>query len=447
MKHIKVILSIFVGGFMFSCDDALDVQPENYLFEEQLVTDDSSAQTSLLGVYTQLNSFFINQYPEYLPALMDGTLRTTTTGINLESSLNSFDSSTSTLEFYYRTPYYVANSANATLKTVAGNSEVSEEEQNRILGEAYFLRAFSHLQTLRYHAQFYDLSSDFGILIRDNLSTFENREKERSTVQESYNFILNDLNECISRNVPFTANYFASVIAAKAYKANVLLYMGGDANYTEAINLANEVIASGEVELESNFEDIFANGVNNSEVIFARYTDNDQTSKSSFIYQTQQKVSTWLIDFLGDDPRAQHTYNESNSSMRKVFLASIKGGPTNYMRLAEVYLIKAECQARLNQLVEAEETLNIIRNRAYSGSAPALTYSNQEELLDLIFDEYIKELCFESGTVWTATIRHGKVEELKPDVTSSNQYIMPIPLLELQTNSLFGNQNPGYDGI
>lgn len=447
MKHILVIVSVLTGVFMCSCDDALDVQPENYLFEEQLVTDNKSAQTSLLGVYTQLNSLFMNQYPEYLPALMDGTLRTTTIGINLESSLNSFDSSTSALELFYRPPYYVANSANATLKTVAGNSQVSEEEQNRILGEAYFLRAFSHLQTLRYHAQFFDLSSDYGILIADELSTFENREKERATVQESYDFILNDLNECISRNVPFTNNYFASTLAAKAYKANVLLNMGGDANYTEAISLADEVIAYGDVALESNFEDIFANGVANTEVIFARFTDNDQTSKSSFIYQTQQKVSTFLIDFLAGDPRAQHTYNESNDSMRKVFLASIKGGPTNYMRLAEVYLLKAECQARLNLLTEAEATLNVIRDRAYSGAAPALVYATQQELLDLIFDEYIRELCFESGTVWTAAIRHQKVEELKPNVTSPNQYIMPIPLLELQTNSLFGEQNPGYEGL
>ncbi|CAN0605808.1 unnamed protein product, partial [Ectocarpus sp. 12 AP-2014] len=169
--------------------------------------------------------------------------------------------------------------------------------------------------------------------------------------------------------------------------------MGGDANYTEAIGLADDVIAYGDVTLESNFEDIFANGVANSEVIFARFTDNDQTSKSSFIYQTQQKVSTFLIDFLEGDPRAQHTYNESNDSMRKVYLASISGGPTNYMRLAEVYLIKAECQARLNLLAEAEATLNIVRDRAYGGTAPDLVYTGQQELLDLIFDEYIKELC------------------------------------------------------
>lgn len=435
-----------MGGFMCSCDDALDVQPENYLFEEQLVTDNSSAQTSLLGAYTQLNSLFINQYPEILPALMDGTLRTTTTGIFIESSLNSFDPTSSTLEFFYRTPYYVANSANATLKNVADNGEVSETEQERILGEAYFLRAFSHLQTLRYHSQFYDLSSDYGILIRDELSTFGNREKKRATVQESYDFILNDLNECIDRNVPFTSNYFASAIAAKAYKANVLLYMGGDSNYTEAINLVDEVITSGDIELESNFEDVFVNGVDNSEVIFAR-TNDGQSSKSVYFYQTISKASTWLIDFLEDDPRATYTFTASSAKINKVYLTSIPGGPTNYMRLAEVYLIKAECQARLNLLTEAEATLNIIRNRAYNGAAPVLVYTTQEELLDLIFDEYIRELCFEAGTVWTTAIRYGKVEELKPDVTSSNQYIMPIPLLELQTNSLFGDQNPGYEGL
>ncbi|WP_299671883.1 RagB/SusD family nutrient uptake outer membrane protein [uncultured Polaribacter sp.] len=447
MKNIVIIISIFTGLMFCSCDEELNVKPENYLFEEQLITNDKSAQSSLLGVYTQLNSVYITQYTELYTGLMDGTLVTTTTGLNLQSFINSFDPSISTLKFFYRAPYTIVNSANATLKTVTGNDKVSQTMRERILGEAHFLRAFGHLQTLKYHAQFFDVTSQYGIVLKDELSTFENREKKRATVKESYDFILDDLDKCIDSSVPFTDNFYASTLAAKAFKANILLYMGGDANYTNAIDLANEVIDDGAVELEPNFEDVFANGVNNSEVIFARYTDNTQTSKSLFLYQTQQKASAWLKDFMQNDPRAIHTFTASNSKIKKVYLPSIKGGPTNFIRLAEVYLIKAECQARLNLLTEAEATLNIVRKRAYGGTPPALIYTNKEELLDLIFDEYVKELCFEAGTVWTAAIRHGKVEELKPNVTSSNQYIMPIPLLELQTNSLFGEQNPGYDGI
>jgi len=38
---------------------------------------------------------------------------------------------------------------------------------------------------------------------------------------------------------------------------------------------------------------------------------------------------------------------------------------------------------------------------------------------------------------------------LKPQITSSNQYILPIPEEEINSNSLvnLADQNPGYDGI
>jgi len=430
-----------------SCDSALDVQPENYLFEDQLVTDDKSAQTSLVGVYTQLNWTYY-QYLEVMLPLMDGSLTTTnTTWIFGEASNNSFDSSNASYNTIYEWAYYIVNSANATISAVTGNASVSDSEQERILSEAYFLRAFGHYVALRSFGQFFDVTSAYGIVLRDEVSTVENSQKARSTVQESYDFILNDLDESIAKNAAFTYNYYASAIAAKAFKANILLYMGGDSNFEEAILLADEVINSGDVELESDFENIFVNGEGNSEVIFSRINGEGQANKLSYYYQTLVKASPWLQNYLTDDPRKEASYNTSSFNLKKIYTTEVSGGPANYMRLAEVYLIKAECQARLNRLEDSETTLNIVRNRAYSGIAPDLEYTSQDELLDLIFDEYVKELCFETGAVWFAAIRYGKIEEIKENVTSTDQYILPIPISELENNMLFGDQNPGYLGI
>lgn len=88
-----------------------------------------------------------------------------------------------------------------------------------------------------------------------------------------------------------------------------------------------------------------------------------------------------------------------------------------------------------------------MRQRAYGAIPPALTYNNSDELLNLIFEEYVKELCFEAGSVWFSAVRHNKIETVNPNVSSTNQYILPIPLNELESNTLFGAQNPGYDGI
>lgn len=447
MKNKTIIFWLFAFTLFTACDDALDVKPENYLFEEQLVTDDKSAQTSLVGVYTQLNSTYISQYSELLPALMAGELSTTNTGFFRDASLNDFDPNSISVKLFYEVFYDIINSANATISGVLGNDAVSKVEQDRILSEAYFLRAFGHFQVLRYFGQFFDINSPYGIVILKELSTFENRERPRLSVQESYDFILKDLDESIRLNAPFTNNFYASALAAKAFKANVLLYIGGDANYTQAINLANAVINDGSVTLETNFAEIFDNGNSNAEVIFSRFADNSASTKTASFYQLQNKASTLIKNYLQNDPRATDSYNSTNSRIKKVYILDLKGGPTNFMRLAELYLIKAECQARLNLLSEAETTLNFVRQRAYGAIPPALTYNNSDELLNLIFEEYVKELCFEAGSVWFSAVRHNKIETVNPNVSSTNQYILPIPLNELESNTLFGAQNPGYDGI
>lgn len=447
MKNKTIIFWLFAFTLFTACDDALDVKPENYLFEEQLVTDDKSAQTSLVGVYTQLNSTYISQYSELLPALMAGELSTTNTGFFRDASLNDFDPNSISVKLFYEVFCDIINSANATISGVLGNDAVSKVEQDRILSEAYFLRAFGHFQVLRYFGQFFDINSPYGIVILKELSTFENRERPRLSVQESYDFILKDLDESIRLNAPFTNNFYASALAAKAFKANVLLYIGGDANYTQAINLANAVINDGSVTLETNFADIFDNGNSNAEVIFSRFADNSASTKTASFYQLQNKASTLIKNYLQNDPRATDSYNSTNSRIKKVYILDLKGGPTNFMRLAELYLIKAECQARLNLLSEAETTLNFVRQRAYGAIPPALTYNNSDELLNLIFEEYVKELCFEAGSVWFSAVRHNKIETVNPNVSSTNQYILPIPLNELESNTLFGAQNPGYDGI
>lgn len=447
MKNKTIIFWLFAFTLFTACDDALDVKPENYLFEEQLVTDDKSAQTSLVGVYTQLNSTYISQYSELLPALMAGELSTTNTGFFRDASLNDFDPNSISVKLFYEVFYDIINSANATISGVLGNDAVSKVEQDRILSEAYFLRAFGHFQVLRYFGQFFDINSPYGIVILKELSTFENRERPRLSVQESYDFILKDLDESIRLNAPFTNNFYASALAAKAFKANVLLYIGGDANYTQAINLANAVINDGSVTLETNFADIFDNGNSNAEVIFSRFADNSASTKTASFYQLQNKASTLIKNYLQNDPRATDSYNSTNSRIKKVYILDLKGGPTNFMRLAELYLIKAECQARLNLLSKGQTTLNFVRQRAYGAIPPALTYNNSDELLNLIFEEYVKELCFEAGSVWFSAVRHNKIETVNPNVSSTNQYILPIPLNELESNTLFGAQNPGYDGI
>ena len=66
--------------------------------------------------------------------------------------------------------------------------------------------------------------------------------------------------------------------------------------------------------------------------------------------------------------------------------------------------------------------------------------------MDEIYNEIIAELVFENGSEWFAGIRFDKITEVKPTVTSSDKYILPIPLREIESNFAidFEDQNPGY---
>src|SRR5699024_10275826 len=66
-------------------------------------------------------------------------------------------------------------------------------------------------------------------------------------------------------------------------------------------------------------------------------------------------------------------------------------------RLAEQYLIRAEAEAQLGQLQEAQADLNILRNRAGLPDTPA---QNKEELLKAVLHERRVELFTENGQRW-----------------------------------------------
>lgn len=78
---------------------------------------------------------------------------------------------------------------------------------------------------------------------RETPPTSDDVYKARSTVQQTYDFILKDIEYAISNAPDFTSSDFASKMAAKALKVKVLFYMG---KYSEALEAANTFIGDGE---------------------------------------------------------------------------------------------------------------------------------------------------------------------------------------------------------
>ena len=129
--------------------------------------------------------------------------------------------------------------------------------------------------------------------------------------------------------------------------------------------------------------------------------------------------------------------------------------PIYLMRYSEIYMIKAECEARTGQ-GDALATLNVLR----SGHGLP-TIGNSSNILETIYKEWLLEMGFENGHEWYATWRMGvdrllatnqevaeKMEAAAdPALYKANlpfKRIYPIPASEINANKLM-EQNPGYN--
>ncbi|MBF8148267.1 RagB/SusD family nutrient uptake outer membrane protein [Winogradskyella sp. F6397] len=446
----KIIIYSLVICLFTSCElvDVLENDPPNNLVEENVVQSETDARALLNGVYTTITSRINDKYymfSELIPSAMIGSMNGSGTGTShIQFSNNSLEFDNIYVRDYWLMFYKTMDIANNTIKQtnqLSGNL-ISETSRKEIIGEARFLRAMSTFDALRYYGQFFDESSNLGIVLRTEPSNFVTRNKARNTVAECYEQILLDLDAAILDAPDYSVTYRASKTAAKALKAKVLLYQG---KYAEAAALADQVINDGTTSLAPDFESVFSQGLNSSEMILMTYrdanSDTEDNNRKRF-YSGIPPTDNWFTAIMDTDPRKAYTYNDSDilkTNNEEVFR------PTYFLRLAEMYLIKAEGLAFSGaSLADASAPLNIIRNRAGIGNTSA---ANIEALKEDIFNEIARELAFENGSEWFAAIRFNKAMLLKPSIISSNQYILPIPEEEINGNGsiTFTDQNPGYE--
>tara|TARA_R110000823_G_scaffold315691_1_gene450158 strand:+ start:151943 stop:153286 length:1344 start_codon:yes stop_codon:yes gene_type:complete len=447
MKKLVIIFTIAM--FMQSCNlaDSIDQNPPNNLVPENVVNNEDDARAVLNGVYSQIISYtspYYYMYSETIPSALIGTMsQAGSSDDNAEFFDNNIQSENSTVKSYWLIMYKVIDGANTTIYETSqlANDQITPQAKKEIIGEARFLRAMATFDALRYFGQFYDANSPLGIIVRTEPVNFTTRSKKRSTVQQTYTQILEDLDFAIENAPSFTVSYKGSKLAALALKARVLLYKG---DYEGAARLANQVITSGNRSLEPTFADVFDTGIFSSEPIFMTYRDaeSDTEENNRKRFYSGRVGEGWFTQLMENDPRQTATYNEEDV-LKTNNEASFR--PTFFMRLAEMYLIKAEATLRnTNSVEQAKPALNVVYERV---GLPPSTATTIAQLENELFEAYITELAFENGSDWFAGIRFNRAMELKENIISENQYILPLPKTEIEGNEALtlADQNPGYE--
>ncbi len=435
MKTIVNILAVCLI-FLFVTGCKQEYFPPDQLSDEQVRNSPELLSNLTIGTYSRLrepNYVRLRHFIQELPG--DEVAWSKSSGDNLANAYNynRLVNSSASLNFWNQA-YYGIFQANKVIEAIEDNAP-----QNRLQlkGENMFLRALMHYDLVRIFGRPYSQDSDKNLGVPVKTSTDMNDLPGRSTVKQTYEFIVNDLLKAAELMKENKSNGFASKEVAWALLSRVYLYMEQN---DKAIEYADKVINSNRYKLlttaqlgkyyttspEANSETIFAIKYQTSEnqgkaSIGSLYTRDGwgeilvTKSYRQLIYKNPNDERLKFIDpdFVLDasgnkiaDPTEEsgfrvnkamgysRYFNLKHTLQDGVLLLS---SPV-VLRLAEMYLIKAEAYAKLNKPAEAIQMVNVIRSRAgLSGSQMYTTtdLKGYPTVLDVVLAERNLELAFE----------------------------------------------------
>lgn len=445
-KNIKNWL--FVGAsvaFMTACDSRLDVKPTQSIEESTALATSQDVEVTLIGAYDGLaNNNLYGGAVQYSGDLMgdDAEVRFGGTFASLDELWRKTITTTNPqTQLTWLQAYNTINRANNVLASL---DKVEASKRASFEGEARLIRGLIYFDLVRLWAKAWgdgDNATNLGVPIVTTPTRVvaEADNRSRATVTAVYTQVLEDLTKAETLVDAENGTGLVTKYAAQAILARVYLQQG---NYAAARDAANRVIASQEFSLAATFVDVFEDASNGREMIFkVIITDQDGVndmntyfSPSTFQGRGDIRVQAkHLALYAAGDERGAFFVRASNNTFTAKFLDQY--GDVPVARLAEMYLIRAEANQRLNTSIGATPLadINLIRARA---GAKALTTVD----LNAILAERKLELAFEGHQIHDAKRLKRNVGTL---VFSDNKLVVPIPQREIDTNKSLV-QNPGY---
>lgn len=389
------------------------------------------------------------------------------------------------------TAYYrgIAN-ANTSIKYIPGIS-MDETQKTRLLGEAYFLRAWYYFNLVR-------LFGNIPLVTEPVNLESEQLKPAQVSAEEVYNLIVSDLQTAEQSGLEWTdLSGRVSLGAVKSLLAKVYLTMAGyplqkgASHYSLAAQKAKEVIDSGKFKLFASYksmrdlsmknaeENIFmiqylaGTLASNFQVLIVPYNKNISaySDETGGIYST----TAFAQSFEPNDLRAKEkqffytTFTHQDDRNQQVALGgyfiykyfdttahlSTASSGMNWpvLRYADVLLMYAEASNEVNgPTQDAYDAVNAIRDRAQLADLSGLS---KEQLREAIWKERWHELCFENIT-WFDMVRLRKAFNVTTKqfedyvghqfsygpTLKERELLFPIPTSEVLNGGL--TQNEGY---
>lgn len=447
MKHTlsykKAILLFAFSASLVSCKKYLELAPNNAITSASAIVDAGTARAAITGAYDGLQGYYASNYPTLGTITADNVVFNGTLSQYLQLDQNAIPADNVTTVAAYQGIYRTINSANSVIVAVPGVSDpqLSATEKNRILGEAYFIRALGY----------FDLGRGWGgvqLQLAPTTDLSAAKGIKRGTLAQTYDQVLADLIEA-EKLLPddATTRNRAQKSTARALRARLHLYRK---EYTEAENYASQVIANTKYALTSTYKGFFTSPFLSTESVFElTFSANDRNSFWNLWYpssaggQFTLKPSTGIVAKLNNATVGGTRNTMIAGTGTNVYgvlynTSATSTDPSYVIRIAELYLIRAEARAQQNKLTLALADLNAIRARSNVAASTAVT---QAEILQAIEDENSVEFAFEAHR-WFDLVRTARAGAVL-GLTNQNYWLFPIPLSDVRADPDVV-QNQGY---
>lgn len=449
MKHlIYTALVLAATTAATGCSGMLDdIKPKHAIPSESLTDEDLGKLTN--GVLNQMESLTNDFWydGDYLAENFGSGPGFTFSDVHADTE----SASSSLAKGRWQSAFTSLNQVNELLKS-ANNAASESATVNEAKGTAYFFRAYlyCHLVTRFGNVPLVLEPTNEVIAISDQALVWDRVEK--------------DLLSAETYLESFSSMYYPSKEACYAMLAKVYLWLGRD---TDAVTYANKVLANPvfkPVTTSEDFAEMFISGTKSTETIFALANNrtsyylrlfervNDTDGSWNYAPSSDAFASLYSDDayrqgdirraatFTDADPLRIIKFPNGNASTNQfIDNPAPSASPLMLLRLADVYLTKAEAQGNVDGL----ETLDTFLKTRYSNVALPEEMS-ELDFENMILDENNREF-YAEGRRWFDIKRTGRTDLYETWNGRDHLLLWPIPQDE---RDLAGHdkypQNPGY---
>lgn len=400
MKAIKYKIAAFLLGlFVFSaCEKVLEVKPVVELADEIALNSTAGLDAALMGAYNKLqNGDLYGGRFWVAPDMIAGSVKISGLQNTVFEELQMLNKTMSgqsnrIVQAIWQVSYETVAIVNKVLAYLPeiNDSEMTEETRKRIEGEAKFLRGLIFFEMTRLYS--YNVSGEGPLAVpifTEPLTPFDT--PPRASVEEAYDQIVADLEDAATLLKGINTGNRATDLSAMGLLSRVNFYRE---DWPGVISAANYVISNFEGDprggLAVDMLDCFQTGSPDQEVLFAVLSsavdDASGTLRGYYRVASNSKFTIpahYLIKIgahvaTDDDARARLDHAFVNID-GKVYSTKFDVEYANVpvIRLAEVYLNRAEARVHQGDRSGATEDLNVVRERSQAGS-----YTSQVTLAD-----------------------------------------------------------------